>query len=230
MDLLVEAEQGNRTFRITFPTGERVPFRLLRWGDFNAYQELFVKQIIPKDVLEDTIFRKCCLDPVCIDSMHEMYAGVVTTVVDMIMHLSGPNDVDTFNQDIEIARKMINTINSQVVMVICRAFPAYKPEDILGMPWADILLRLAQAECILMSRNPPELTEPIRMLTKQEQDAAQQKQQGQVNVNELIKDGRKDAAEMGKLDPKGLSEIDLEIGRKAAAAQQRRAIARRLGT
>lgn len=232
MDLLAEAGQGNRVFRITFPSGERVPFRLLSWKDFNKYWELSQKGTIPADIVEDAVFRQCCLDPVCIDNAHEMRAGIVSTVVGLIMQMSGPANLDGFNSDMDVARSMVDTLNSQVVMVICRAFPAYKPEEVMDMSWSSVLIRLAQAERILMKKIPPEMEEPIRMLSPEEREEAQQKDDGQIDVNQLIKDGRKDAAEMGMHGSAdgNITEADMEIGRDVAVRQKRRAMARRLGT
>lgn len=231
MDLLAESRQGNRVFRITFPGGERVPFHLLSWKDFSGYEELSQKGTLPADIIEGAIFRQCCLDPVVLNNIYEMHAGVVSTVVGVIMQFSGPGDMDSFNNDVEIARKLVDTLNSQVIMVICRAFPAYKPEEVMDMSWADVLIRLAQAERILMKKNPPELTEPIRMLTQEEHDATQT-ESGSVNVDNLIKDGRRDAAEIGSRPGANgdITEADMEMGRQVQARQQeRRAMVRRLG-
>jgi hypothetical protein len=231
MDLLHEAREGNRVFKITFPSGEVIPFRLLSWDDFNKYEGLSQKGTIPADIVEDSIFRQCCLDPVRIDESYEMRAGIVSTVVGLIMHMSGPGDIDGFNNDMNIAREMVDTLNSQVIMVICRAFPAYKPEEIGEMSWSDVLVRLAQAERILMKKNPPELMEPISILSKEEQELASHKQSGQIDVGQLIKDGRKDAAEMGRHPGQdGLTEADSEIGRATIMRHKRREMARRLGT
>jgi hypothetical protein len=158
-----------------------------------------------------------------------MRAGVVSTVVGLIMQMSGPASLETFNSDMDVARTMVDTLNSQVVMVICRAFP-YKPEEVMDMPWADVMIRLAQAERILMMKNPPELAEPIRMLSKEEQEQAQPAKNGQIDVNQLIKDGRKDAAEMGQHPGAGdITEADMEIGMAVQTRQKREAMARRLG-
>ncbi len=232
MDLLQEAQKGNRCFSIRFPNGKRIPFRLLSWKDFNKYWELSQKGTIPADIVEDAVFRQCCLDPVCIDRADEMLAGVISTTVAIIMQMSGPANLDGFNGDMDTARNLVDTLNSQIVMVICRAFPAYKPEEIGEMSWSNVLIRLAQAERILMKKNPPELTEPIRMLSPEEQQDAVQKDPGQIDVDKLIKDGRRDAAEMGKRPGQpgaDITEADMEIGRDVAIRQKRRAAARRLG-
>ena len=231
MDLLAETRQGNKVFSITFPDGVCVPFRLLSWKDFNGYEELSRKKTIPIDIVENTIFKQCCLDPVILNNVHEMRAGVVSTVVHLVMKLSGPGDIESFNSDMDIARTAVDTLDSQVIMVICRAFPAYKPEEVMDMAWSDVLIRLAQAERILMKQTPPELTEPIRMIPKNEQDEMQAKD-GQIDVNELVKDGRKAAAEMGRVPgPNGdITEADMEIGREVQIRQKRRAAAKRLRT
>ena len=229
MDLLAEAEQGNRTFRITFPSGKYILFRLLSWKDFNKYWDLSQKGTLPADIVEDAVFRQCCLDPVCIDGMHEMRAGMVSTVVGLIMQMSGPANPGTFNNDMDTARAMVDTLNSQIVMIICRAFPAYKPEEIADMSWSNVLIRLAQAERILMKKNPPELVEPIRLLDEEEQEEAVQKESGQIDVNQLIKDGSQDAAQMGARPGANgeVTEADMDIARDTAVRQKRRAMARR---
>jgi hypothetical protein len=230
VDLLAEAEQGNRVFRITFPTGESVLFRLLSWKDFNKYWELSQKGTLPTDVIEDAVFRQCCLDPVFLENVHKMRAGIVSTVNGLIMQMSGPGDSEGFTNDMGVARSLVDTLNSQIIMVICSAFPAYKPEEVMEMQWTNVLIRLAQAERILMKKQPPELTEPLRMLSPEEQEAAKQKEGGRLDVNKLIKDGRKDAAEMGMHGVDGdITETDMEIGRDVAMRQKRREMARRLG-
>jgi hypothetical protein len=82
-----------------------------------------------------------------------------------------------------------------------------------------------------MKMTPPELTEPIRMLSAEEREEAEQKDSGQIDVDALIKDGRRDAAEMGMHSRAqgDITEADMEIGRDIAMRQKRRAMARRLG-
>jgi hypothetical protein len=231
MDLLAEARQGNRTFQITFPTGEVIPFRLLSWKDFETFWELSQKGTIPADILEDVIFRECCLDPVWHEKIYDARAGIVSTVVGLINQMSSPASPESFNNDIETARQLVDSMNSQVIMIICQAFPAYKPEEIMEMAWSDVLIRLAQAERILMKRVPPELTEPLRLLSPEEQKEAEKKASGQVDVNQLIQDGRRDAAEFGKIPSvdNNLTQVDEDIGKTTAIRQKRKAMARRLG-
>jgi hypothetical protein len=127
-----------------------------------------------------------------------MRAGIVPTVVGVIMNNSGPGeDPKAFNNTLDAIRPAVDSINSQIVMLICRAFPAYKPEDIYKMPWEDVVLRVVQAERILLYGNPPQIQEPIRLLTGDELEKKTKKKPGKINVEELIADGKKMAGEMG---------------------------------
>jgi len=230
MNLLEAAKQGSRVFKITFPTGEIIPFSLLSWEEFNQYWTLSQKGTVPSDIVEDAIFRKCCIDETILEQAYGMRAGVISTVVGLIMRMSGPADPSTFNADMEIARSHVDTLNSQIIMIICRAFPAYKPEEVTQLSWRDVLLRLAQAERILMKMTPPELTEPIRLLAEAEQKK-EAPGPGKIDVNQLIKEGRQDAGQMGLQgrDPNEITDLDRTIGNDVAVRQKRRAMARRIG-
>ena len=225
MNLLTHAREGNRVFSITLPSGERVLFKLLSWKDFNVYWEVSQKGTVPQDIVEKSVFEQCCLDPVILQKVPDMRAGIVSTVVSLIMTMSGPNAPESFNSDMDVARSLVDTLNSQIVMVICRAFPAYKPEDISSMAWSEVLIRLAQAERILMHKNPPELSEPIRLLNQEE--VKSQPDPGQIDVDQLIRDGKRDAAELGRPEHSGLTEADIEMGREVQIRQKRRQMAKR---
>ena len=190
MNLIEEAKQGNRVFRVEFPDGKRIIFRLLNWKQFRVYYELLQKGTIPAAVLEDAIYRECALKHADIEDMSETRAGVVSTVSMIIMMMSGPATQDLFNPTLELCRNQVDTLDSQILMIICRAFPAYKPEDVEAMPWSDVLMRLAQAERILMSKNPPELAEPIAIISPDEAKKQKRKRTGKVDAADLVQEGR----------------------------------------
>lgn len=170
MDRLEESRAGNRVFKIDFPDQTRIYFKLLSWKRFNAYNELSLSGSLPADIIENAIFDECVLDAVVKQNIGSLRAGVVATVVGIIMALSGPGTPESTNESIEMARLQVDSLSSQIVMVICRAFPAYKPEDIEDMPWQKVLQRLTQAERILMTKNPPELEEPISVVVENERE------------------------------------------------------------
>jgi len=168
MNILEDARQGKKLYRITFPCGTIVHFNLLCWRDFNTFLNLLNKGTIPADILEDVVFKECVCDQGMIEQMYEMRAGIVATVASVIMHLSGPAKLEEFNTHMDFAREEAGILNSQIIILICRAFPSYTPEDIESMPWHKVKLRLAQAEQVLMQKNPPEIAEPIRLLSEEE--------------------------------------------------------------
>ena len=199
MNLVEEAKKGSRVLRLEFPDGIRIPFRLLTWKQYTAYWQLMIKGNVIPAVIEQEIFKECVLEYDYIDQINELRAGVISTVATLIMQLSGPVDIKGFNPMLDTCRDHIDTLDSQIIMVICRAFPAYKPEDIEEMPWSKVLMRLAQAERILMSKNPPELAEPIKVLSREESE--KMKKSNEFNANDLIKEGQDLVREEGRPPP-----------------------------
>lgn len=198
MDLLKEAKHGKRVLRINFPTGESIPFVLLSWRDFKMYKELYYKGTIPEAILENAIFEECVLDKHYISNMHDGLAGIVSTVVGLILAMSGPSpDANVFNETLDLARREVDTIESQLIMTICQAFPAYSPEDIQKLPWKTILVRAAQAERILLSGG---LQEPLRAVTQEELAKLQKQQPGMVDVNKLVRNETKEMVAQGVAD------------------------------
>jgi hypothetical protein len=184
MDHLEYAKQGRRVFALQFPNGERVPFHLLTWKEYQVYQRLLMVGTIPEHILEKNIYEQCVISTDCIERMFDMEAGIVPTVSGVIMRLSGPSpSIEVFNQDLEVFRQQAGQMGSEVIKLICRAFPAYKPEDIEKMDWPDVLLRLTQAESMLMAAG--QLEEPIKMLSHEEAGKS-----GKFDVEKAIKESR----------------------------------------
>lgn len=102
-----------------------------------------------------------------------MLAGTVPTVVQNIMMFSGPGSIDQFNQQLNSARVVASMAMHEMVGVICRAFAAYTPEQVYALKYDDFLLRLAQAESMLMKAGV--LTQPLELLSKEEQGKARKK-------------------------------------------------------
>ena len=198
MSLLHEAKKGNRVLKIRFPSGDLITFRLLSWKDHCTYKELYLKKSIPEAILEDAVYRECVLDPYYIENIHDLYAGFVSTIVGLIMSMSGPADnPSVFNESLEVARQHVDTIGSQLLMTICRAFPAYKPEDLMNLPWHTVLIRAAQAERMLLSGGP---TEPLRAVTREELEGIQKKQSGNIDVNKLVRSEASEMTAQGMID------------------------------
>lgn len=145
----------------SFPNGIDVPWKPLSFGDFIYFQEAISEARVPLVLLEEEVFRKCVVNQVFVDTIDTLPAGIVSVVADEILNVSGPYQPDLFNQEMERARHRASLYIHQMAVLVCQAFPAYKPEDVYQMKYDDLLLRLAQAESILMRAKL--LNEPIAM-------------------------------------------------------------------
>jgi len=134
-------------FVTEFPDGLIVPWKLLSIGDYLKYDQLYQSGRIPPAVLEDEIFHKCVLDPLLITQLSELRAGTVSVVAQQILTYSAPQSPQDVQLAINIQRHIHqNNIFHQMIVWICTAFPAYKPEDLYAMNYPVLMLRLAQAE------------------------------------------------------------------------------------
>lgn len=143
---------GN-TFVTAFDDGFLVPWRPLTMGDYITYSQDRERGLIPSPCLEDEIFVKCVQDQSILRQKDFLKAGIVSTVVINIWQFSGPTSIDSFNNDLETARQILNFSETkaihQLVQIITMAFP-YKPEEVYDMPYDLFMLRLAQSESKLL--------------------------------------------------------------------------------
>lgn len=127
-----------------------IPWKPLSIGDFIKYEILFQEGSVIQSVLEDEIFHKCVTDNNYIKDINFLPAGIISIVVQNIFEYSGPPSTDVFNNYLDINRELASTSFHSMVPIIVRAFPAYKLEEIYEMPYEIFMLRLAQAESLLL--------------------------------------------------------------------------------
>lgn len=176
MDLLEAKDKYGDIYTVTFEDNTRVVFRLLSFKEYEHFNSLYANGLIqPHDT---TIYDRCKLD--VIPGEKELRAGITHTVTNIILFLSGPKEVKDWIEGLDQARKSIDNIVERIEMIICRAFPAYKPEDIWKMSWGQIMKRLAQAEDLLVQSQV--LKEKIKILDP--------KQQSTFKLNELVKEAQ----------------------------------------
>jgi len=153
-----------------------IPWKLLSVGNYIKYQKSYQRGNTPPVIVEDLIFRECVLDPTILNSLDILKAGIISTVVMNIWMLSGPQTIDSFNNDLNNARGIIYSdefsIIHELVQVIATAFP-YKPEEIYAMDYETFLIRLTQAEYKLIKSGI--LQEPIILQTKDTQQKVKPK-------------------------------------------------------
>lgn len=100
-------------------------------------------------IVEEDIWDECVVECTIPEPINKMKAGLVSTIVRLILRLSNPKDLPEIKRDLQEARDNTMSIREEIVLKICQAFPAYKPEDVEAMEWRTQLKRLVQAEKIL---------------------------------------------------------------------------------
>jgi hypothetical protein len=157
--LLELREQHGNVFVSNLPDGQSIPWKPLTLGDYIQYDRLIKVGLYPAAYIENEIFKKCVLDPVLVDNIDQLRAGVVSTVSTAILSYSGPQSIDELTTLLNINRNEANQALHQLVSTVCQAFPAYKPEDVYDLEYNIFMLRVAQAEEKLMRAGL--MTEPI---------------------------------------------------------------------
>lgn len=127
----------------------RVMFHLMDYESYKAVR--YVMQAYPnfKFDLEDRIWEDCVVEHTFDTGFDNIEAGIITTVSQLILHLSCPESVEVINNQLGEARALLGDAREQAIITICEAFPAYIPEQIEKLSWPMLMRRLAMAEAIL---------------------------------------------------------------------------------
>jgi hypothetical protein len=135
-------------YLIQLGTGS-VLFKLLSY-DKSRIAERICKEfpsLTPK--IEEDIWDECVIEHSFPKSMEQMNAGVVGTVVRVIIKLSAPRTIEEMQKDLEQEREKLKDIRDQIIVKICEAFPGYTPDEVAALDWPTLVERLSQAEKIL---------------------------------------------------------------------------------
>lgn len=177
MDIVEAKAKYSDLYRLKFEDDTEVVFRLLSFKEYEHFNSLYLQGLI--DSKDESIFDRCVIN-LAIPKVpgEELRAGVKHTVINVILQMSGPNTLEDWQFQIENSRSELQHIITQVEMIICKAFPAYKPEDIWNMSWQTMMHRFAQAEAMLLQTGV--LKEQIQILDKKKD-----------KVSEFVKDATK---------------------------------------
>lgn len=158
-----------------------ITWKPLSIQEFFYYDDLSRDPELLPSVLEDEIFRKC-VDKEYAKEIDKLSAGTISVVVQNIMEHSGPLSVDHFNAFLDEKRIQAKEPINHLVTLVIRAFPGYTPEQVYALPFDTFMLRIAQAESLLMLLNI--VTEPIRLTNDAQEEQEPQPKQRKV-PNEL---------------------------------------------
>lgn len=162
---------GDNSYVTVFPDGFTVPWKALSVEDFLKYETLKTTDQYLQEQLEDEIFCKCVQDTYLVQSIDKLKAGTVGTVVATIMAYSGPTTSDELNIALDISRRQVQGAIYQTTGMICQAFQAYKPEEVLAMDFNTFMQRAAMAEDKLQKLGI--MKEPLTFENPQQQTTAQ---------------------------------------------------------
>jgi hypothetical protein len=122
--------------------------RPLLWGEFKFIQEKVEREMSP----ELFIAKHALLWPDNIPE--EAPAGVIHTLASVVINISGfENPVALQSALAQAEYELDQNPEHMIIMTICKAFPAYKPEDLYNLPFLDLIQRFKMAEMML---SPPQ--------------------------------------------------------------------------
>ena len=132
-----------------FPDGTLVPWKPLSVQDFLLYTVEYQKGFIPDVILEDEIFCKAVQEPTLIRQFKYLKAGTVTVVVEQILTHSGPQTIEGFNEDLNMARQIIlggtDKVFHELTQLVTLAYPV-TPEQVRSQTYEEFVLQFANAE------------------------------------------------------------------------------------
>jgi len=118
--------------------------RPLVWNEFLLAQEKVQREVLP----ELFIVKSALLWPEEIPG--DAPAGIISTLAASILDISGFQNPVALDAAMAMADYELATDPSYtMIMLICKAFPAYKPEDLFNMPFLDLVQRFKMAEKML---------------------------------------------------------------------------------
>lgn len=167
-----------------------VLFKPLSYADFETAKRIAKTYPALAPVVEDNIWKKCVIEHTLDGTVDTLNAGIVSTIVRLILSFSNPVDKEEIESELEEVRSQTTNIKEEIIIKICQAFPAYTPEQVEEMEWKTQLKRLAQAEKILgtsfafIDKNKPVEDKKASPITK---EVANQKFIDFEKENQLLK-------------------------------------------
>lgn len=126
-----------------------VLFKLLDYNKVKIAEKICNAYPSLAPTIEDNIWEECVIEHSFPYVLDDLNAGIVSTVVRVILRMSIPATLDEVEKVLQEARDQNADIRDDIIIKICQAFPAYKPEEVEGLDWQMQLKRLSQAEKIL---------------------------------------------------------------------------------
>lgn len=164
MQLMKAKKKYGSLYRIEFDD-VLIIFRIMKWGEFKAYRDMFFGVPEREEYIYDDIFSSCVIDtnlPHEYDEEEEcmnvedsiMPAGITKTLGSAIMRLSGAMDADQIFRDIETVRSYAFMDPEQRITGILSTIMKYNQIDLDNMYWDDIVKTIGQLELVMQGATP----------------------------------------------------------------------------
>jgi len=115
--------------------------RALTWGEYKSTVSIGLEPIDAADRL----VKATLLWPE-FESLEREPAGIIDTLAASVLQVSGFTEVEGFMKGLEEARNYTQDLEHLVIIAICKAFPSYKPHELLDMSFPDLMEILTMAE------------------------------------------------------------------------------------
>ena len=125
--------------------------RPLTWNEYKLTRDKIQADLLP----EVSIVNTALVWPEKIPD--DAPAGIIPTLALAVLTISGFDNVEAIEASFIHAEHQINTDPEHyMVMIICKAFPAYKPEELYDLQFLDLIIRFKQAQRMLGLTASPE--------------------------------------------------------------------------
>jgi hypothetical protein len=158
-----------RKHRFIFCTqlaGINILWRPLTLKEHDIYLKILQMNLTSVGAVYSQIFKDIVLSPEVIDAMDISPPGLVDSIVNAALHISGlpmysEDWMNIFNNQIAEMRETVqNNVMENFIRFICHAFPSYTPSDIEDLEYQELLRLLVMAEQILKPEVPIYLERP----------------------------------------------------------------------
>ena len=198
-----EKTKAGITYRTDFGDGF-VIWRVIPWERFKVYRETrLVLGASIDDEIELSVYEEALifssydeLPPPHLEASEKRRytlasrecqpAGIISTIVKMVLHFSGATAPTQIFEHLNLQRSLVMNVEDQLVVAICKAFPAYTPEELEKLDWPTFLKRAAQAEAMLMGYN---LEVPFQQFTE---EVAGPPAAGKLDIERMIRESQKE--------------------------------------
>jgi hypothetical protein len=204
IDTLIESKG---LYQTTMPTGARFTWRLLLLKEYRVFRRLLDANIMHPFVVYTKVFERCYLGNANLISS-QTPAGMIISIGELILWLSGDCSSYTIKQDIEQARNNYpaGSVEEYLKRIVLIAFPGYVPDDLEGMTRVELLEKFTIAEAVLVNKGG---YEQFKLSSIMSSEQAAQKQAA-VSSKQMARDNREIAGSVGTDGPGSRHVLDAD--------------------